>query len=369
MATGIALSDVLASFTTANETASRALPDAETVLPPKDGITLLDTKNEIFLAYLQGLALRNLNVIRSIKAGADVSATNQLSEDITKKLVEHRVYLERGVRPLEAKIKYQVDKVVKVADDAERNAVQRAHADAATKSGAKQKAGGDSDGSQDEDDEDDSSDSEADPSALRPTKANFSATAHSSTDPNSTRRTQSNRDGIYRPPRIAETAMPAPTRERKEERRPTRSATLDEYVRSELSTAPVAEPSIGSTIAAGGRGMKSSKQQVAESERREYEESNLVRLPAQSKKDKLKAAGGRDAGGKGVFGGEEWRGLDMSLDRIGDLTRRKGGKEGAFEKSKKRGRDVGDRNRDDGTGGVGGAFEIKKRRVEKRSRR
>ena len=114
--------------------------------------------------------------------------------------------------------------------------------------------------------------------------------------------------------------------------------------------------------------MKSAKQQAAESERRDYEESNLVRLPAQSKKDKLKQ-GGVGGDKRGAFGGEEWRGLDMSLDRIGDLTRRKGGKEGAFERSKKRGRDVGDRNRDDGTGGMGGAFEVKRRRVEKKSRR
>ncbi|KAK4555929.1 hypothetical protein LTR86_007149 [Recurvomyces mirabilis] len=360
MATTISLLETLSSFTAATENATKALPDAESFVTPKDGITLLDTKNEIFLAYLQALALRNLNVIRSIKDGSDVESAHELSEGITKKLVQHRVYLERGVRPLEAKIKYGVDKVVKAADDAERAAIEKTKAAAVVT----QKSTAKDDGS-----DDDSSDSDEE-RAFKPSGAAF--TRSSTTDPNTNRRALSKQDGIYRPPRIAATAMPLTTsaRERKEDRRPGRSATVDEYISHELSTAPIAEPSIGSTIASGGRSMKSAKQQVAESERKEYEENNLVRLPAPSKKDKLKQ-GGAGAGGdkRGGFGGEEWKGLDMSLDRIGDLTRRKGGKEGAFERSKKRGRDVGDRNRDDGTGGMGGAFEVKRRRVEKKSRR
>ncbi|KAK3672786.1 hypothetical protein LTR78_007372 [Recurvomyces mirabilis] len=361
MATTISLLETLSSFTAATENATQALPDAESFVTPKDGITLLDTKNDIFLAYLQALALRNLNVIRSIKEGNDAEAANELSEEITKKLVEHRVYLERRVRPLEAKIKYGVDKVVKAADDSERAAVEETKAAAViTHKATAQDDESDDDGSSDSDEE----------RAFKPSGAAF--TRSSTTDPNTTRRALSKQDGIYRPPRIAATAMPLTTsaRERKEDRRPGRSATVDEYISHELSTAPIAEPSIGSTIASGGRSMKSAKQQAAESERKEYEESNLVRLPAPSKKDKMKQ-GGAGAGDdkRGGFGGEEWRGLDMSLDRIGDLTRRKGGKEGAFERSKKRGRDVGDRNRDDGTGGMGGAFEVKRRRVEKKSRR
>ena len=37
----------------------------------------------------------------------------------------------------------------------------------------------------------------------------------------------------------------------------------------------------------------------------------------------------------GGFGGEEWRGLGDSLDRIGDLTKRKG-EDSALDKSRKR---------------------------------
>ena len=51
------------------------------------------------------------------------------------------------------------------------------------------------------------------------------------------------------------------------------------------------------------------------------------------------------------------------------MTKRKGGKEGALDKSRKRGRDTQDSNRGDGMGGMGGAFDVKKRRMEKKGRK
>ncbi|TKA33184.1 hypothetical protein B0A50_00737 [Salinomyces thailandicus] len=364
MATTSALPEVLSSFTNATEAALQGLPESSALLPPKDGITLLDTKNDILLAYLQALALRNLNVIRSIKDGGDSGEAQRLSEEMTKKLVEHRVYLERGVRPLESKIKYQVDKVVRAAEDEERAAsrTQKQIASAGATSDGKTK----SDGSDEEDSDDEAAD-EIDAEAYRPNPASFSQAASASAeDANTTRRQKSKEDGVYRPPRIAATTMPLPTteaREKKERSRPERSHTLDEYVSQELSAAPMAEPSIGSTITAGGRKTKGNKQMREEAERTAYEETNLVRLPKESKKERAKKAG-RDQQGGG-FGGEEWRGLGESLDRIGGLTKRKGGRDGALEKSRKRGfAEDGPR----GTG-VGDAFEVKRRRMEKKAGR
>ena len=123
----------------------------------------------------------------------------------------------------------------------------------------------------------------------------------------------------------------------------------------------MAEPSIGSTITAGGRKTKSDKQQRQEAERTAYEETNLVRLPKESKKERAKKAAKERQGGG--FGGEEWRGLGDSLDRIGDLTRRKGGKDSALEKSRKR-NFVEDGPRGSG---IGDAFETKRRRMEKKA--
>lgn len=337
----------LTDFATAATAATQGLPDSQSLLPPKDGITLLDAKNEIFLAYLQALALRNLSVIRSVKEGSDVSGAQKLNEQITKKLVEHRVYLERGVKPLEQRIKYQVDKVVKAAEDEERQVEQKARQAAQVNAkAARSGADGDSDASED-----------VDELAYRPNTASM---LQSGADNNETeRKSKMKADGVYRPPRIAAAAMPTTDRRERSERKPGRSSTLDEYVNNELSAAPMAEPSIGSTITAGGRRDKSDKQRREEKERQNYEETNLVRLPEAGKKDKNKR-GDKDRGSG--FGGEEWRGLDQSLDRIGSLTKKKG-KDSALDKSRKR-KMVEDGPRNDGT-----AFDIKKQRMLKKSRR
>lgn len=357
------LKDVLSSFTSATTSTTAGLPDVGTLTPPDHGITLLDAKNELFLSYLQTLALRNLSVLRTIKSGNNADHAQSLNDKLTKKLVEHRVYLERGVRPLEQRIKYQVDKAVKAADDEERAATQKAQPKA---NGRAKPAASDSEEDSDEDDEDADEQDADDIDALsyRPNPSAFAAPAAAAADDNAARKAKSREDGVYRPPRVSATAMPT-TETRQKKERPGRSATLDEYVSSELATAPLAQPSIGSNVTAGGRRTKNAKDLEKERERRDYEETNLVRLPKESKKElaKQKAREGNQ------YGGEEWRGLGESLDRIGDLTKRKGGKEGALDKSRKRGRDTQDSVRGDGTNGMGGAFDIKKRRMEKKGRR
>ncbi|KAK4503361.1 hypothetical protein PRZ48_004276 [Zasmidium cellare] len=353
MAATASLADLLADFNTSTDSAIQGLPSAESLHAPENGITLFDAKNEIFLSYLQALALRNLNVIRSIKEGGDSEAAQALSNDITKKLVEHRVYLERGVRPLEQKIKYQVDRVVKAADDEDRAAIQKVKQTSAANGHANEEDSGEEDSSDDSD-----SEPEADLNAYQPRAAGMQS-GLSTVDKDTDRRGKSSEDGIYRPPRISATAMPTTERRQKAERKPDRSKTLDEYVSTELSAAPLAEPSVGSNLAAGGRQSKNARQLKEEAERRNYEETNLVRLPAMSKKELAKRGLGkaRDGG----FGGEEWRGLTESIDRIGDLTKRKG-KDSALDKSRKR-RAVEDGPRGDG---IGNQFDVKKRRMQKK---
>jgi U3 small nucleolar ribonucleoprotein protein LCP5 len=159
-------------------------------------------------------------------------------------------------------------------------------------------------------------------------------------------------------------AMPTTEgRAERRDRRPNKSATLDEFIATELSSAPMAEPSIGSTITHGGRHTKSEKERREEHERREYEESNFTRLAPKSKKELRKESAGRATGG---FGGEEWRGLGAGIERIERLTEKKkgGGKVGSLEKSRKRPVEDGPR----GSGGVGDAFE-KRRKVVGRYRK
>ncbi|KKA18082.1 hypothetical protein T310_7966 [Rasamsonia emersonii CBS 393.64] len=303
-----------------------------------------------------------------------------------------------GVRPLEGRLKYQIDKVVKAAEDAERS--QRA-AEAAKKAKDKKKkkkktkaqVSSDQSGSDDNDDreeeevsdfasdeqsdgeevsdeeeedeeEDEDEEEEIDEMAYRPNISAFTkgmqAEAEKQKASKEAKKSTSS-DGIYRPPKIKPTALPTTDSERKEkeERRPKKSSVIDEFVTTEMSSAPVAEPSIGSTIQRGGRHVLTQKEREEEKERREYEEMNLVRLPKESKKERAKKRRR-----EGTFGGEEFRLLGESADRIERLTRRAGGssRSSVLEKSRKR-KHTEDGPRDDGTA-IGQIFEKRRKKIE-----
>ncbi|KAK5170872.1 hypothetical protein LTR04_002608 [Oleoguttula sp. CCFEE 6159] len=374
MALDNSLLGLLSSLTSSLDSAVSSLPDESAIAPPADGITLLDGKNEIFLSYLQHLAFliyHKLQNVSKIYAGsastADASGTadRDLDDKMARKLVELRVYLEKGVRPLEGRLKYQVDKVLRAAEDATRSAAQKPSAPATSR--ARPPTSGGSEGDSEDDGSGADLDQPAPPAAeidelsYRPNPSSFTRAA-----PASNRRTvdASHSDGIYRPPRITPTSLPTTTtasREERASRRPAKSATLDEYVATELSTAPVAEPSIGSTILSGGRRTKSARERAADAEKQTYEESNFVRLPKESKKDRAK----KGLAGRQGYGGEEWRGLGAGLDRIERLTQKKGGAGSALDRSRKRVVEDGPR----GSGGqMGEGFE-KRRKLQSRTRR
>lgn len=269
------------------------------------------------------------------------SSLNEYNEDldtsVVKKLVELQVYLEKGVRPLEGRLKYQIDKVLQAADDAKRAE------DVPKPRPGKVTAHSDEEDEEDEDESEDDSDADSangaalkandiDDLQYRPNPSAFVRPA----DAADTRTKGELEDGVYKPPRIQATAMPTTGPRDRTEKKPMKSATLDEFVNTELSSAPFAEPSIGATTVSGGRRRKSEREMNEEAERREYEERNYVRLPKESKKERAKRNrnGGRDAG----YGGEEWRDLGDGLDRIDKLTKRKGGegRGNALEKSRKR---------------------------------
>ncbi|KAF2147195.1 uncharacterized protein K452DRAFT_323374 [Aplosporella prunicola CBS 121167] len=354
------LSNLTASLTSASE----LVPDQDSTIPPKDGISLLDVKNELLLSYLQNLVFLILLKLRNTpaKSAAKSAAKSDSDEAVVKKLVELRLYLEKGVRPLEGRLKYQVDKVVRAAEDAARAEAQKDEAakPAAKKKATSEDASDDESGSGSDEDED----ADIDELAYRPNPLAFARPAAAAEESKKAAREEPS-DGIYRPPRITATAMPEFTTRGREEKgayKPAKSATLDEFIATELSGAPLAQPSIGSNVEAGGRRTKSAREREEEAERRNYEESNFVRLPKESKKDRAKK---RDRGAGG-YGGEDWRGLGAGIDRIERLTSKKerGGTAGALDRSRKRAVDDGPRG--SGEGAQAGAMFAKRRKVQSR---
>ncbi|KAK8236830.1 hypothetical protein HDK77DRAFT_378739 [Phyllosticta capitalensis] len=367
------LSNLTASLTSALE----IVPEQDTVLPPKDGISLLDVKNELLLSYLQNLVFLILLKIKNAPGTANDDTTedeSDLNDQVVKKLAELRLYLEKGVRPLEAKLKYQIDKVVRAAEDAARLEAQKSEATKANGHGKANKGGEAGSDESEEGSEDDASESgsddenedgqDVDELAYRPNPAAFARPAATAETKKQAREEAS--DGIYRPPRITATAMPE-HRDRDDDGRrgPMKSAAIDEFIADELSAAPVAEPSIGSTIVSGGRRTKSARERQEEDERRVYEETNMVRLPKESKKERAKK--GKRFDQRGGFGGEEWRDLGAGLNRIERLTAKKGGRSGAagaLDRSRKRA--VEDGPRGDGGGAEAGAMFAKRRKTLKK---
>ncbi|WYZ45877.1 hypothetical protein EsH8_IX_000102 [Colletotrichum jinshuiense] len=342
MAAPSTLPALLDSLTQSLSTSLDATPKSS-IEPPQNGISLLDVKNELLLSYLQNLVFLILLKLRNAKKqSSDKDTTTDTTDAVVKKLVELRLYLEKGVRPLEDKLRYQIEKILRAADDAERNAQAVNASKGANSDDSDDSASDDESGSDDglgAEGDVKASNLQARPDAfVRPAAASAAvATAK--------------KDGVYRPPKIAPTVMPSERRE-KTDRRPLKSATMDEFIESEMSTAPMAEPSIGTTIVSGGRRMKTAADRKTEDERRNYEETNFVRLPTQSKKAKAQEAAKTGRSGRMQFGGEEWRELSEGVDRINRLTARKsgGGTRDLLDKSRKRGRETTDGPKSSGHG-------------------
>ncbi|KAK5064760.1 hypothetical protein LTR84_000594 [Exophiala bonariae] len=372
---------LLSNLTSALNLARSAIPSDSST--SSDGISLLDVKNDLLLSYLQNLAF--LVIIRLRHDPSD----DRVRNEVIKKLVEVRVYLERGVRPLEGKLKYQIDKVVRAADEAAR---RQATQQSSTTSGAtKPSAGRANRGSDSEESEDEvSAVVEADQPVHEPSVGpraaallrNASLPLTTTQSALKTRSGEPAATGAYRPPRINPTTMPEPASVRDRDEKPSRkrrSQLLDEYIDEEVSSAPQAQPSIGSggTILQQGRGAMSTRDREKERERTAYEERNFTRLPALSKAERKKEKAKSQRDSREVFGGEDWTGLGGLGDRINrTVASGRGRSEGLFDRRDKRKRDTIDGPRGDGTingGGIGETFEKRRKvlqqRAEKKMRR
>ena len=353
------LTVLLKSLTSSLTSATSSLSEATSLTLPNDGISLLDTKNELLLSYLHNLVFL---VLLKLKRSTQEVSRRPIVPDVTSehdsgdnvkiqhssitKLVELRLYLEKGIKPLENRLKYQIDKVVQAATNSS-SATRTPGKSAMRNSKDPRPATSDTSSSQSSDGY--SNEETAAPAvtdlSYRPNPSALLLPSHSH---RSIATSKSSR--LYQPPRITPTAPPTAT---KAIRKPPPSATLNEYLATEHSTAPVPEPSIGTTIAASGRRNKSAKEREGERQRREYEEGNYTRLPMEgTKKGKRQ--------GKGGWGGEDWMGLSEGAGRVEKLV---GGKrDGALERSRKRGRE-------DGGGGARMGESWEKRRRQERRRK
>ena len=223
MATTANTPDLLSTLNDSLTAAISSLPELESLAPPKDGISLLDTKNEILLAYLQHLVFLMILKLRNNDPFYkdtlyESDSLFELNDAVTKKLVELRLYLEKGIRPLESRLKYQLDKLLLAASEA------------APASSENAKTSRDSAKSALRDDDEDDIDPVPPPAAVsdlsyRPNPAAFVR------PPNNDHSTTKEASRVYRPPRIAPTTLPTTERKQSRPTKPRKSQTLDAFSR------------------------------------------------------------------------------------------------------------------------------------------
>ncbi|SCU87719.1 LAMI_0D07206g1_1 [Lachancea mirantina] len=295
-------------------------------------VSLLSLKNGSMLAYINSLMM----VIGEKLEQKDATAQNGRQRSI-----EHRVTLERGVKPLEKKLAYQLDKLVQAYSRmeneyvaAEKRAAERTHVSVA--------------------DDDDSSEEE-DESLFRPNAAavatydtgsqgRFVADA---VDQN--RDADANADEIsgtsrYKPPKISAVLPPQHhfedkfnARDHKDRSGRSRMQAMEDYI-NEMSEQPEWEASVGANIVNHGRGGVKSQRDARKDQRvKDYEEDNFTRLNAVGNKQERRRAKQRErAAQENMIGGEDF-GIFNSKRRIDDSTTRRASKKpkSAWDRAKK----------------------------------
>ena len=258
------------------DTISSAMRSSASTLPAsipatQNGLSLLDLKNALLLSYIQNIALLTLAKLDN----TTFTLQTPEAQGIIWDLIEDRVHLEKGVFPLEAKMSYQIRKLLR----------------------------------------------EAQPNTQTPKDENL----RFKPDPSALISAAPAPEQAYKPPKISSTTLPTT----RSEVGPRRNKVLEEFISSSsLSTAPTELPSIGNNVA--GIGARNMYKTSRNDDIQRYEEDNFIRLPANIGKEKKK--GLKRRGGMEGFGGEDWSGLDRIGKGGWDFAKGKS----KIEKSRKR---------------------------------
>lgn len=290
-----------------------------------EDVSLLDLKNRSMLSYIHNVVLVILSQVERIKKGK-VEEVEGLRQEAIENAITQRVTLDKGIKPLEKKLTYQLDKMVRSYNKMQSDYNNKEEeSNVADDDKQKESRGSDSEESSEESSEDELS-YRPDASSLikKPMKKTSKSTeASDPSDPSET----------YKPPKISAMAPPSSiSNGQRENNRPNQKLqSMEEYLR-ESSDLPMEDRSIGANIVNHGRSVKTSQERKREQEVQRYEEENFTRLPnTMTKKDKSQKR--RDM--VNTFGGEDWSMFNNTRD-IGEGTSRKRKNTSAWDKAKRK---------------------------------
>lgn len=235
-----------------------------------DGLSLLTVKVDALLAYMHHMALLCAH------RASGKSLGDATGEAYVRGLVSLRLMLEK-MRPMETRIKYQIEKLMRAASTAEQ-------APAAAEG-----------------------EEEIDPLAFRPNPAALAAAKPQAAED------EEEESGAYRPPKVAPVLFDPDARpsrkDRKSERQPSRNAALLADLSAGMSANPYETTTAG--VGSGGAlGTAGSSRARALKRMEEFEEDNYKRLSMSKKDAKRRRRDEQDVALGGL-------GLSAKGDRIG----------------------------------------------------
>ncbi|KAH9890637.1 hypothetical protein C8Q73DRAFT_652628 [Cubamyces lactineus] len=264
-------------------------------LDTREGISLLSLKHHMMLSYLQSLSL--ITARRAIGhsladrspppapfSAKDRPARGSGAGDHVDAAIEARVVLEK-VKVLEGRMKYQIDKLVRIAeegDSADKNIIN-------------------------------------DPLAFRPNPQALMDQASDEEDEEDGGAHGDDRDGVYRPPKLAPMPYIEPRKDKDKSRRaPVPSALAN------LAHLDPTKPYMESTSGLGSTPALSSARARELQRMTEFEEENFTRLVMKKKEARRRALDEADIalGGSGMVSGRRGRVPGVGLeDEFGDILK------------------------------------------------
>lgn len=283
-----------------------------------EGVSLLSLKNESLASYLNNLAIIILSHLQRLKKSASEDETTSTKAKAVENSIVQRVTLEKGVKPLEKKLNYQLEKMIrsynKMIEDE-----TKLEAKLTNKPESEDESGSDSE-SDSEQSEDDALSYKPDVNNLKKSQANIKPTASSSSN------------DVYKPPKISAVAPPTSLAEKPERTSGGKLQSMEEYLQ-ENSDLPQTEVSIGSSILNNGRGgVKTNRDRQKELEIQNYEENNFTRLPSTMTKKTFKQKQNEKINN---FAGEDWSIFNNNRTIEGSTSRKRKATT-AWDKIKKR---------------------------------
>lgn len=301
--------------------------DISNPLVTKHGISLFTLKNQALISYLQNSALVLLSQIeRSTTHESDLAAFDALRNNAIENTITQRIVLEKGLKGLESKISYQVEKSL------------RAYAKSKVTSSTS-KANKDDSSSEKEDDKIEPEAEDGDLLLFKPNpRLLLGAKDDNAVSDRPRRGHDRDSDEVapssekYQAPKIsATTQFGSSAGKRSQHKR--KNALMEDYLES-TSIAPIAEPSIGSTIIDHGKGISTARERRKEKEINDYEETNYTRLSSITRKQQEKEKKKRKGANSDSFFGEDWG--FSSRSNVESATSRSKTDSSVWERAKKR---------------------------------